>query len=83
FTARFEGEIPAVVRGDPLRVCQVVHNLLSNAVKFTDGGEILYTVRGERMDNGRVRFDFVVRDSGAGISPADLERLFQPFTQVD
>ena len=83
FTARFEGEIPAVVRGDPLRVCQVVHNLLSNAVKFTDVGEILYTVRGERTDNGGVKFDFVVRDSGAGISPADLERLFQPFTQVD
>ncbi|WP_296816350.1 histidine kinase dimerization/phospho-acceptor domain-containing protein, partial [Brevundimonas sp.] len=42
FTTRLEGEIPAVVRGDPLRVCQVIHNLLSNAVKFTDAGEILY-----------------------------------------
>ncbi|GAA0621526.1 hypothetical protein GCM10009422_16610 [Brevundimonas kwangchunensis] len=83
FTAAFEGDIPAVVRGDPLRVCQVIHNLLSNAVKFTDGGEILYTVRGERTENGQVKFDFAVKDSGAGISPADLERLFQPFTQVD
>ena len=83
FTVRQEGEIPAVVRGDPLRVCQVIHNLLSNAVKFTDAGEIIYTVRGERMGDGRARFDFVVRDSGAGISPEDIERLFQPFTQVD
>jgi len=78
-----EGEIPAGVRGDPLRVCQVIHNLLSNAVKFTDKGEILYTVRGERLSDRRARFDFCVTDSGAGIAPDDVERLFQPFTQVD
>ena len=83
FSARFEGDIPAVVRGDPLRVCQVIHNLLSNAVKFTDTGEVSYVVRGERLEDDRVRFDFAVTDSGAGISPDDLERLFQPFTQVD
>jgi len=83
FHAAFEGEIPAVVRGDPLRVCQVIHNLLSNAVKFTDKGDIHYTVRGERLNDRRVRFDFSVTDSGAGIAPEDVERLFQPFTQVD
>ncbi|WP_296167255.1 response regulator [uncultured Brevundimonas sp.] len=83
FTSRFEGEVPSVVRGDPLRVCQVLHNLLSNAVKFTDAGEILYVVRGTRLADDRVRFDFAVTDSGAGIAPVDLERLFQPFTQVD
>jgi len=75
--------VPTVVRGDPLRVCQVVQNLLSNAVKFTDAGEIRYVVRGERISDQRVRFEFQVTDSGAGIAPADLERLFQPFTQVD
>lgn len=83
FSTHFEGDTPAVVRGDPLRVCQVIHNLLSNAVKFTDGGEVAYTVRSERLDEDRVRFEFSVRDSGAGISPEDLARLFQPFTQVD
>ena len=83
FSARFEGDIPAVVRGDPLRVCQVIHNLLSNAVKFTDKGEVAYVVRGARLGEDRVRFDFEVTDSGAGISPDDLARLFQPFTQVD
>ena len=72
-----------MVRGDPLRVCQVIHNLLSNAVKFTDKGEVSYLVRGERLESGRVRFDFAVTDSGAGIAPDDLARLFQPFTQVD
>ncbi|HZV85414.1 MAG TPA: ATP-binding protein, partial [Brevundimonas sp.] len=83
FATRFEGDIPAVVRGDPLRVCQVIHNLLSNAVKFTDSGDVTYVVRGERLGDERVRFDFAVTDSGAGISPEDLSRLFQPFTQVD
>jgi two-component system, sensor histidine kinase len=83
FTSRFEGEVPSVVRGDPLRVCQVLHNLLSNAVKFTDAGEIVYVVTGTRLGDDRVRFDFAVTDSGSGIAPADLERLFQPFTQVD
>ncbi|HYC96905.1 ATP-binding protein [Brevundimonas sp.] len=83
FSTQFEGDAPAVVRGDPLRVCQVIHNLLSNAVKFTDAGEVAYTVRSERIADDRVRFDFSVKDSGAGISPEDLARLFQPFTQVD
>lgn len=83
FVSSFEGEVPTVVRGDPLRVCQVVQNLLSNAVKFTDEGEIRYVVRAEKVSEQRVRFEFSVADSGAGIAQADLERLFQPFTQVD
>ncbi|WP_313011724.1 ATP-binding protein [Brevundimonas sp.] len=83
FVSTFEGEMPTVVRGDPLRVCQVVQNLLSNAVKFTEAGRILYTVRAQRISDQRVRFQFVVQDSGAGIASADLERLFLPFTQVD
>jgi len=83
FVAEFEGDVPAVVRGDPLRVCQVIQNLLSNAVKFTEAGVIRYVVRGEKIAERRVRFDFEVTDSGAGIAPNDLEQLFQPFTQLD
>ncbi len=83
FEIQMEGEIPAVVRGDPLRVCQVIHNLLSNAVKFTDTGAVTYTVRGQRVADRRVNFEFEVKDSGTGISPEDMARLFQPFTQVD
>ncbi|QBX38187.1 response regulator [Brevundimonas sp. S30B] len=83
FISVVEGDLPAVVRGDPLRVCQVIHNLLSNAVKFTDAGEVRYTVRARRITERRVGFEFEVRDSGAGIAPEDLDRLFQPFTQVD
>ncbi len=83
FRSTFVGEMPAVVRGDPLRVCQVIQNLLSNAVKFTEGGVIDYRVEATRINDKRVAFAFSVTDSGAGIAEADLERLFQPFTQAD
>lgn len=77
------GDQPAVICGDPLRVAQIGHNLLSNAVKFTTTGEVALTIDGQRLDDGRCRLTFSVADSGAGISPADFERLFEPFTQVD
>ncbi len=83
FETFLEGDIPAVVRGDPLRVGQVIQNLLSNAVKFTEQGRVSYRVVGQRLNDRRARFDFIVTDSGAGIAPQDLERLFQPFTQAD
>ncbi|CAN5269002.1 hypothetical protein BH09PSE1_BH09PSE1_03300 [soil metagenome] len=83
FVSVFTGEQPAVVRGDPLRVCQVIQNLLSNAVKFTESGKVEYVIHSTRINDKRARFEFSVTDSGSGISPEDLERLFQPFTQVD
>lgn len=83
FVSEFEGDAPAVVRGDPLRVCQVVQNLLSNAVKFTEGGEIRFVTRSRRISERRVAFEFAVHDSGAGISEGDMDQLFQPFTQID
>ena len=83
FVSEFEGDAPAVVRGDPLRVCQVVQNLLSNAVKFTESGEIRFVTRSRRLSERRVAFEFAVHDSGAGISEGDMDQLFQPFTQID
>lgn len=83
FVSEFDGDPPAVVRGDPLRVCQVVQNLLSNAVKFTESGEIRFVTRSRRVSERRVAFEFAVHDSGAGISEGDMDQLFQPFTQID
>jgi len=83
FISTFDGEVPSVVKGDPLRVCQVIQNLLSNAVKFTETGTIHYHVEARRIADRRVAFDFSVTDSGTGIAPEDLQRLFKPFTQVD
>lgn len=82
-TPVFTGEIPAIVRGDPLRVSQILSNLLSNAVKFTEKGEIKYGMFGRRIADNRVAFEFSVQDTGGGISEDDLHRLFQPFTQID
>ena len=70
--------------GDPMRLSQVLINLCGNAVKFTERGEVVLSVEqvpGER--SGQVRLQFTVRDSGIGLSPDDIERLFQPFNQVD
>ena len=83
FVSIFTGEQPSVVRGDALRVCQVIQNLLSNAVKFTETGKIEYVIHSTRLNDKRVRFEFAVTDSGSGIGPDDLVQLFQPFTQVD
>ena len=82
-TTEFTGDVPTVVRGDPLRVSQILSNLLSNAVKFTETGGIRYGVHAQKLSDNRVSFDFSVADSGAGISEEDLQRLFQPFTQID
>lgn len=82
-TSEFKGEVPAVVRGDPLRVSQILSNLLSNAVKFTEKGGISYEVMAHRISDKTVSFEFSVTDSGAGITDEDLARLFQPFTQID
>jgi len=68
------------IRGDELRLKQVVLNLLSNAIKFTpSGGEI--TVSGARSISGEIVL--AIRDTGAGIAPEDLAHLFKPFSQVD
>ncbi|MCJ8206513.1 transporter substrate-binding domain-containing protein [Pseudomonas sp. RGM2987] len=69
---------------DPLRFKQVLSNLISNALKFTEKGQVLVKVRLSRTAEDNVlRLQLEVSDSGIGISPADLQRLFEPFAQVD
>ncbi len=70
------------VKADAIRVRQVMINLLSNAAKFTEEGEIAVDV-GLYKNNGRNEIRVSVIDTGAGISKADQEKLFQPFSQVD
>jgi signal transduction histidine kinase len=69
--------------GDPLRLRQVLDNLLSNAVKFTDNGSVSLRVTVESATMQESWLRFAVRDTGIGISQADQERIFAPFTQVD
>jgi len=83
FHVEVDRSAPASVVGDPARTAQIVHNLLSNAVKFTESGEIRLTVAADRLSERRARLKFTVADTGPGIAPEHLEKLFRPFTQVD
>ncbi len=78
-----EDDVPLTVRGDVTRVRQVLINLLSNAVKFTHQGEVAVLVEAERLEGGRSRIHFAVRDTGVGIPKDRLDRLFASFSQVD
>ncbi|BCU06563.1 PAS domain S-box protein [Allochromatium tepidum] len=74
---------PQVLRGDPMRLGQVLNNLVGNAVKFTERGFIELRIRALGERDGQIRLSFSVRDTGIGLDPAGVERLFQSFTQAD
>jgi PAS domain S-box-containing protein len=78
-----EEDVPRVLNGDATRLRQILVNLLSNAVKFTEAGEVVVQVAGQPLADGRYEFSFAVRDTGIGIPPDRMERLFQSFSQVD
>jgi signal transduction histidine kinase/ActR/RegA family two-component response regulator/HPt (histidine-containing phosphotransfer) domain-containing protein len=71
--------VPRLVRGDPLRLGQVLNNLVSNAIKFTPAGGVTVTVK--RGPGARIAFE--VADSGIGISALEMTRIFEPFAQAD
>jgi signal transduction histidine kinase/DNA-binding response OmpR family regulator/HPt (histidine-containing phosphotransfer) domain-containing protein len=75
--------LPAHLAGDPLRLRQVLQNLISNALKFTASGEVVVRVEKVSESEGQVECRFSVRDTGIGISPEQLPRLFQSFFQTD
>ncbi|HEX3177054.1 MAG TPA: response regulator [Methylomirabilota bacterium] len=75
---------PAAIVGDVARLRQILLNLLSNAVKFTEQGEIVLTVSARPLEtHGTYELTFSVRDTGIGIPPDRLGRLFESFSQVD
>ncbi len=74
---------PTWVRGDPVRIRQVLLNLLSNAFKFTQRGHVILSVQCPARGDGGARLRFEVSDSGIGIERAQRERLFGAFEQAD
>jgi PAS domain S-box-containing protein len=75
--------VPAVLRGDDLRLGQILLNLVGNAVKFTGRGRVSIIVRVIDQRVNRVGLRFEVRDSGIGMSKEQMERLFLAFEQAD
>lgn len=78
-----DADVPQTVSGDPLRVRQVLLNLVSNAVKFTAHGEVVVTLSVVEMSHDDLTICFSVRDSGVGIKPELLAKIFEGFTQAD
>ncbi len=76
-------DVPNGLLGDPLRLGQVLINLGSNAAKFTERGEILMRIEKVGEEAGYAELHFQVRDTGIGMSPEQVARLFRPFTQAD
>lgn len=76
-------DVPRELRGDPLRLSQVLTNLVSNAVKFTEQGEIVVSVELVGIRAERCELRFSVRDSGIGLNADQLAGLFRPFSQAD
>jgi len=83
FLADVPSSIPQAMRGDPLRLGQILTNLINNAVKFTERGEIRLKAELVEQSGERVKVRFSVHDTGAGMTPEQSARLFQPFTQAD
>ena len=76
--------LPAVVSGDSMRIAQVLTNLCSNAIKFTDKGQVTVALRAvQPAEAGYVNIQFSVVDTGIGIAPEQVERIFQGFTQAE
>ena len=75
--------IPQNLVGDPLRLGQILTNLINNAVKFTDQGEIRVKAELLEQTGEKVKLRFSVRDTGIGMTPEQVGKLFRPFTQAD
>src|SRR5262249_60780765 len=73
-------DVPRRLFGDPVRLKQVLLNLLGNATKFTDKGEIAVSIDAVEVRRERTVLTFVGKDTGIGISPADLARIFESLT---
>lgn len=75
--------LPSTLKGDPVRLSQVLNNLLNNAIKFTNAGSVTLEVRRENTSAGTCTLSFVVKDTGVGIVPEMQAKIFDTFVQED
>jgi CheY-like chemotaxis protein len=83
FFVNVDARLPAEMRGDDMRLRQILTNLLSNAVKYTQKGFISLDVGMEMIDSNRLRLLCEIEDSGIGIRKSDAKQLFVEFSRVD
>ncbi len=81
--AFIDPSVPSTFLGDAARLRQVLLNLVGNALKFTEEGEVSLEITAVRQRHGLYQLDFIVSDTGMGISPSILPLLFTPFQQAD
>ena len=79
-----EKDVPSILVGDPLRLGQIFINLLDNAIKFTQSGTVELSIRKlEEMSDSIVGLEFIVKDTGIGMTESEISKIFQDFTQAD
>jgi len=78
-----ENDVPVLVKGDPVRLSQVITNLLGNAIKFTTSGEVVLRVTTVESINDDVLLRFEIQDTGIGILPENKDHIFDSFSQAD
>jgi signal transduction histidine kinase/ActR/RegA family two-component response regulator len=82
-TTHVDPTLPAQVLGDALRIRQIFINLAGNAIKFTERGEVAVVVKCTGSDRSRISVRCEVRDTGPGMTPTQLEKLFRAYSQVE
>ncbi len=78
-----DNSVPALIKGDPLRLSQVIINLMNNAIKFTDSGEITLKAKMSPLPNNKKLLIFEVIDTGIGLTKEQISKLFKSFAQAD
>jgi len=81
--SNIEKDLPEFVISDPSRLRQILINIIGNALKFTTKGGVEVNVKSERRKKGYIELTFTVKDTGIGMTPSQIEKIFQPFVQAD
>ena len=76
-------ELPTLLYGDEIRIKQVATNVLTNAVKYTEKGGVTLRVSFEKVNDEEIRLRFSVEDTGIGIKPEDIEKLYNAFERIE
>ncbi len=82
-TFDIDESIPQIISTDSLRLRQILVNLIGNAIKFTDHGSVKVSVELHTDSRGQRKIAFIIKDTGQGLSPDHIKKLFTPFTQAN